>query len=165
MKFFRYLKDNWDNLKYITKHKYNIVGPGRDLELPWGQLLKHDLSKFTPAEWGPYRDFFFGPKGIKREPEGPIPEVKKKFKEAVKHHYRLNKHHHENRAQKYELESIADQYSAAKTQSSSKDFPDFKTWYKESKSDHELDKIIRNKLGLNKEASIKAYLLFNKLQG
>jgi hypothetical protein len=44
------LEDDFSNLKYIAKHKYFIIRPGRELGVPFFQLLKHDVSKFYPSE-------------------------------------------------------------------------------------------------------------------
>lgn len=157
MKFFKRLHDNWENLAYNVKHKWNIIGPGRDLDVPWGQLLKHDLSKFTPSEWGPYRDFFFSDKGLQGDPNNVDPEVYKKFKKAIKHHYEHNPHHTKKYPKqseittKHKLESIADQYSAGKTQAKDKKFPDFKTWYKSQNISNDLKPLIEKRLGINND--------------
>jgi hypothetical protein len=125
------LKDDWQNLKYIAKHKYYIYGPGRELGLSRGQLLKHDLSKFSRDEWGPYRDFFYSDKR-------DLPETKERFLSAVHNsHYKKNLHHtsyHEDVPFKYKLEEVVDWYAAAKTQSDNpRSFPSFKEWYLENR--------------------------------
>lgn len=115
------LKDDYKNLKYIAKHKYYIIGPGRQLGLSYGQLLKHDLSKLTPTEWGPYAQHWFG----KKTKEG-----EKAYATARAHHFANNPSHFDRGPRKYKLEAVADWYSAAKTQASDpSNFPDFKTWY------------------------------------
>jgi hypothetical protein len=125
------LKDDWENLKYITKHKAYIYGPMKQMGLSTGQALKHDLSKFSPGEWGPYSKFFHGKTGIKGT---NAPETRAAFREAVEsHHYTHNPHHRQHAKKmpfKYQIEEVADWYAAGKAQSSDPgSFPDFKTWY------------------------------------
>ncbi len=143
------LQDDWQNLKYIAKHKAYLISPGRQLGLGYGQLLKHDLSKLTPSEWGPYSKFWFGSTGITGTRD---PETFKNFRNAVVNsHYKKNKHHNsQNEPIKYKLEAVADWYSSAKTQSKNPgNFPDFKSWYlgsNLSKTDSATDLYIRKKI-------------------
>lgn len=48
-------------LWYVLRHKWYVFQAGRVLKVPVWQLLMHDLSKFTPAEWFPYVAYFYGP--------------------------------------------------------------------------------------------------------
>jgi len=126
------LRDDWNNLKYVTKHKAYIIGPGRELGLGYGQLLKHDNSKLSRKEWGPYRDYWFSDKGIRGERD---PNIRLKFRDAVQNsHYRKNPHHTRNHIGdnnlKYRLEEVVDWYAASKAQSSNPGkHPSFKEWY------------------------------------
>lgn len=93
--------------------------------LGYGQLLKHDLSKFRPAEWNPYKKYFFGER---------TPEVTKSFRNAVEtSHYKRNPHHRQNLKNnqlKYQLEEVVDWYAASKAQAADpKKHPSFKNWY------------------------------------
>lgn len=45
-------------LKYIVRHKAHVFVECCRLGIPWRGLV-HDLSKFHPAEWFPYRDYFY----------------------------------------------------------------------------------------------------------
>ena len=42
-----------------------MLGPGRQLEVPWSTLAKHDMDKFKPKMFRSYSDWFFGPEGVK----------------------------------------------------------------------------------------------------
>jgi hypothetical protein len=71
---------------YIIRHKYFVLLAGIRLgywSLLW-RLIIHDWSKFTPSEWGPYANYFFGPKE-NRDHKG--------FDYAWIHHIHHNKHH------------------------------------------------------------------------
>jgi len=124
------LSDDWKNLKYIGEHKYYIIGPGREIGVPTWQLLKHDLSKFSPAEWEPYSQFWFGSKGVTGTKD---PAVHAAFLRAIKHHYANNPHHYQNPKHdqlKYKLEEVVDWYASAKAQSPKpSQFPTFDNWY------------------------------------
>jgi len=121
------LREDWENLKYVTKHKAYIIRPGRQLGLGYVQLLKHDMSKFRPAEWNPYKKHLFG--------TGNGPETGKAFRNAVAtSHYRRNPHHRESPLYssdiKYKLEEVVDWYAASKAQASDPaQHPTFKQWY------------------------------------
>lgn len=122
---------NWENLKYLIDHKINVVKAGREFDAPLLTLLAHDHSKFKPSNWGPYRDWFFGPEG--RLAETPNPEVYSKFRTAVNRHYEAEKHHLHKRPDPTAIEDIplntrreilADWYSLARHTSPDKDkFP------------------------------------------
>lgn len=115
------IKENYDNLKYLAKHKYYIISPARQLGLPLGQILKHDLSKLTSAEWSPYVQHWFG----KKTKEG-----EKAYEAARAHHFANNPSHFDKGPRKYKLEAVADWYAAGKAQAvDPSNFPDFKTWY------------------------------------
>ena len=121
-------KDDLEYFKYVAGHKARIYRPGRDLGLRVGQMLRHDNSKFSRKEWGPYRDYFYSDKGIKGE---NLPETHAKFREAVEHHYDKNPHHNTEGAPfRFRVEEIVDWYAAAKTQATNpREFPSFEDWY------------------------------------
>ena len=52
----------WENLKYILKHKWYVLGECCKVGYCWRGLL-HDNSKFLPSEFIPYANYFFGGKG------------------------------------------------------------------------------------------------------
>lgn len=54
------MKKHWQYLKYVLRHKLYVYQEGRKLKLGRWQLLRHDLSKFRPDEWGPYAAWFYG---------------------------------------------------------------------------------------------------------
>ena len=52
--------------QYVLAHKWYVFLAGCRLGLPWLAAL-HDLSKFSPAEFGPYARFFYETDGSKRQ--------------------------------------------------------------------------------------------------
>ena len=72
---------------YLTAHKYYVFLAGRALEVPLHQLVIHDWSKLTPAQWFPYTNYFYPP-----TPEARPPEVHEAFWLAWKLHQ--NEKHH-----------------------------------------------------------------------
>ncbi len=133
---------NWENLKYLIDHKINVVKAGREFDAPLLPLLAHDYSKFKPRNWGPYRDWFFGPEG-RLAPEGKgDPEVYTKFREAAKDHYGTENHHLHKRTPPTALKDIplntrreilADWYSISRHMSENrKNFPKPLDWVRDS---------------------------------
>jgi hypothetical protein len=97
----------------------------------------HDLSKFYPSEWGPYRDNFFG--------EKPVPsEVKESFIVAWGYHQMRNPHHWEHwvmrqsdgtytplkMPRRYVLEMVADWVGAGRAITGTTDIV---FWYAENR--------------------------------
>jgi hypothetical protein len=74
-------------LRYLWRHKWYVFLACRRRGL-WFAGLTHDLSKFTPAEWGPYADRFFG---SPRERDAS----RARFDVAKALHKRRNPHHWE----------------------------------------------------------------------
>lgn len=72
-------------LKYVLRHKWLVFLEGRKLGLGIWQLLIHDLSKFSRAEWTPYVDRFMRKDSSLRASTA--------FEDAWRHHYENNKHH------------------------------------------------------------------------
>lgn len=136
--------DDWENLKYILKHKYHIYKGGREIGVPRWQLLKHDLSKLSPTEWGPYKRYFFGKK------RGD-PAHKKEWRHAVEHsHYKKNPHHPQywsrrKMPMKYKLEMMADWYSSGRTQKTHR-FKSFRSWWKKNRSNPDIDAATRSEV-------------------
>lgn len=133
--FFDEVNKNWNYGKYLVGHKINVYRTGRELGVPRGKLLKHDIGKFHPREWKPYAAYWFGPKGIKGTKD---PKVQKTFRAAADKHYTRNEHHAYRLGKPYtvdtELESLADWYSVSRSvhfQLSDKKFPTFKKWFQE----------------------------------
>lgn len=73
---------NFKYLWYVLKHKYFVFVAGRKLGCGVWQLVVHDLSKFSKAEWKPYVDRF-----IRKR------DNKKDYFKAWVHHYENNPHH------------------------------------------------------------------------
>jgi hypothetical protein len=123
-------------LWYVLRHKWHVFVAGRALGLPFWQLITHDLSKFSPAEWGPYARIFpyFGRFG-----EAPREWVAA-FDQAWEHHWTHNPHHPEYWAggddapmisgmpDKYVREMVADWYGAGMAQGK----PDIVGWYRQN---------------------------------
>lgn len=71
-------------LGVILRHKFYVFVAGLRLKVPIARLIKHDMSKFSRAEFSQYRQRFYGDA---KDPVG--------FKEALLHHYNSNDHHWE----------------------------------------------------------------------
>lgn len=96
MKHFRYLK-------YVLRHKWFVLLKCIDFGIGWRGIV-HDISKFSPSEWFPYVDKFYGGPwekysdrhgdarnfpGYKYTQEW----VDERFRTAWLHHQRRNPHH------------------------------------------------------------------------
>lgn len=160
------VKDNVNYAWYVTKHKANIVKPMMQMGLPIGLALKHDLSKYSPAEFPVYRDWFVGPKGLHGTQD---PALHAEWRKAVEHHYtspnnlhhwaKKDPEHPENYPLNNRLEAVADWYSVNKTnRPKGTDMPSFKDWYSERKDKLPVDifakKELERRLGLTKAGSI-----------
>ena len=53
---FAAIKQDMDYGKYLLKHKYNMLGPGRQLGISYKTLLGHDMDKFQPKRYRLYSD-------------------------------------------------------------------------------------------------------------
>lgn len=75
---------------YIWKHKWYVFRAGiRIGGIPIWRLIIHDWSKFSPAEFGAYRDRFFGGRaGVEEKDKDPD-----SFRRAWLHHLHRNPHH------------------------------------------------------------------------
>ncbi len=74
-------------LKYILRHKYFVFVASRRVGCSLWRALVHDLSKFSPMEWGAYARTFYNADGTKRYNEN------RAFNYAWNHHQKYNKHH------------------------------------------------------------------------
>jgi hypothetical protein len=95
------MRSHWKYLKYVLRHKWYVFLWCCRYGLPLAGIV-HDLSKFSPREWSPYVDKFYG---------GPYPEknygdirlhygdmytqpwVDAGFDVAWNHHQKNNPHH------------------------------------------------------------------------
>ena len=69
---------------YVLRHKWFVFVAGVALRVPLWQLLIHDWSKFTRAEWGGYVAHFYQDK---------TPATQAGFDRAWNHHQKANPHH------------------------------------------------------------------------
>ena len=53
------MKAHLKYLRYVLVHKWHVLQECWRLNIKWRGIV-HDLSKFSPAEWGPYVDRFYG---------------------------------------------------------------------------------------------------------
>lgn len=83
------LLSHWRYARYVLKHKWFVWQASRKLGIPWLGLL-HDLSKFSPDEWFPYVESFYG--GYATKADRPV-HVRRAFDRAYLTHVRRNKHH------------------------------------------------------------------------
>ena len=114
----------WKHFKTITHHKYLVMQGCFRVGLYW-QGLTHDLSKYTPTEFGIGMRYYQGtrsPNAAEREEKG--------YSEAWMHHKGRNRHHYEYwtdlnpitrrydsvpMPRKYLVEMIMDRIAACKT--------------------------------------------------
>lgn len=95
----KYLKMNLDYLKYLLRHKWYVLCECKHQNILWRGLV-HDLSKFLPSEFIPYRDWFYGDYGCNFDKDNPAwyekfehSLVKGRFENAWLKHQKRNKHH------------------------------------------------------------------------
>jgi hypothetical protein len=92
------MKAHTEYLKYVLRHKWFVFKACLRLGVPLRLAIVHDLSKFSPQEWGAYVHTFFNSDGTKKDLRkqasydpnntGEVTE----FSFAWMHHQR-NKHH------------------------------------------------------------------------
>lgn len=135
-------------LKYLLKHKWYVFIECCKLGIPLRGLL-HDLSKFLPSEWIPYREYFYGDSSK----EYVLKELK--FEVAWAKHQNRNKHHWQHwvlikdngdvvslpMPMKYVKEMLADWRGAGKA-ITGKD--NTKSWYLKNKDNIILHPIARH---------------------
>lgn len=129
------MKPHLQYLWYVLRHKLYVFIAGRVLGVPLWQLLIHDLSKFSPAEWGPYVEHFYSGR--------PKAETQAAFDRAWEHHWRHNPHHpelwvggpggdpskHVAMPARFVAEMVADWYGAAMAQGKE----DCWAWYRKNR--------------------------------
>lgn len=81
---------NWNYLKYIIRHKWYVFLACRKTGTSLWRGLIHDLSKFLPSEWGPYRRTFYADNGSKQYKES------EEFAQAWNRHQKRQAHHWQN---------------------------------------------------------------------
>jgi hypothetical protein len=117
----------------VLLHKWYVFLAGRRLGVPLRQLLVHDLSKFSPAEFGPFARRFGRGTGGKLEHETEPAE----WRAAFEHHWIHNPHHWEYWAggdgsflsampEEYAREMVADWAGASRAYTGSWSIKD---WY------------------------------------
>lgn len=84
------MRRNLAYLKYVLLHKWYVFVAGRLLGVSLWRLIKHDWTKFTPAEWGPYARTFYNEDGTKKKYAKSA-----EFDAAWLHHQNWNDHHPE----------------------------------------------------------------------
>jgi hypothetical protein len=126
-------------LFYVLRHKWYVFQAGRVLGVPLWQLIIHDLSKFSRAEWGPYVRRFYGGRGGVLDKAADSEE----FRQAWAHHWQYNPHHPELWAggeqgdpykrvpmpARFVAEMVADWYGAAMAQGKE----DCWAWYRKNR--------------------------------
>lgn len=83
------MKDHLAYLRYVARHKLEVLRASRIVGVPLVQALLHDASKFLPSEWTPYVECFYAPDGSKRYNETPA------FNAAWNRHQKRNLHHYQ----------------------------------------------------------------------
>lgn len=74
----------WKYFTYIIRHKWFVFLAGLRLRVNLIQLITHDWSKFSPAEFIAYAQYFNGEKNV---------ITKSNFDYAWNHHQKINPHH------------------------------------------------------------------------
>jgi len=99
-------KQYYNYFKYILEHKKNVFKTCWKRKL-YLHAITHDLSKFSPKEFIPYAEWFYGYHGVKLEKDynheqlnngmsyisNNYLECKNDFDKAWEHHYKNNPHH------------------------------------------------------------------------
>lgn len=92
--------------KYILRHKYYVGLECFKVGLYWRGIV-HDLSKFHPKEFFPYRDKFFGEFSDVREGRKKTSsQVKRDFQRALNRHLNKNSHHWQHYVMKKDTEDV-----------------------------------------------------------
>lgn len=93
------MKSHLKYLWYVLKHKAFVFRAGMLTGAPLWNLIIHDWSKFTPAEWKPYVDQFHGSCDVGHRKHEALCAFcgsrKDRFKRAWLHHIHANPHHWE----------------------------------------------------------------------
>jgi hypothetical protein len=76
-------------LGYLLRHKWFVFLACLEYGVPVWTAIIHDWQKFTPAEWGPYVQTFYGPYEYNERPETLVHA----FNRAWLHHQHKGPHH------------------------------------------------------------------------
>jgi hypothetical protein len=162
-------------LSYVLRHKFFVFIECVKLDprLFWRGLI-HDLSKFSPTEWFPYVEHFYGEKKSPRDSTGaynPL-AVGGSFDRAWLSHQHHNDHHwqyhilrgdsHGERIMHMPLlamkEMLADWRCAGRAQGK----PDVRAWYEKNKDKMDLHPHTRRwieiRLGVIQPASFSEFI-------
>lgn len=90
------MRKHFKYLRYVVRHKWFVFRAGRELDVPLAQLVFHDWQKFTPTEWFPYVETFYGEKESPRRKDGGYDPnaVSDAFDRAWLHHQKVGGKHH-----------------------------------------------------------------------
>ena len=87
------------HIKRVKVNLLNIISKYKQLNLEEldKRLMNHDKSKFSVDEYVPYiwMTEFYRKKQLGEEFKYPNKDIKKEINEAIKHHYKVNRHHPE----------------------------------------------------------------------
>ena len=88
----KHIKRVQDNIKKVIKNHKEL-----NLKELDKRLMNHDKSKFSVDEYIPYiwMTEFYRRKQLGEEFKYPNKDIKKEINEAIKHHYKVNRHHPE----------------------------------------------------------------------
>lgn len=119
----KHLSQHYRYLRYVVLHKYYVYQAGRITGAPLWRLIIHDWSKFSPAEWFPYVERFYGSGAGNKDTLNKDNDAQA-FRYAFLHHIHRNPHHWEHwvlkKPQKmphhFVLEMVADWYGAGRVQ-------------------------------------------------
>jgi hypothetical protein len=94
------IKGHWRYLRYVLRHKWYVFRAMLWMGLPVWRAVVHDWTKFTPAEWSPYVNRFYGLHPYRPEAGSAgyrhMMGVDKAFDAAWRHHWMRNPHHPEH---------------------------------------------------------------------
>jgi hypothetical protein len=83
----------WSHFKYTIIHKYFVFLECCKRGIVWRGIM-HDMSKFSPSEFGAYANYFFYPNGTRKDnPQNGDFYQTEAFKHAWCHHIHSNDHH------------------------------------------------------------------------
>lgn len=80
---------HWKYLKYILRHKWYVFLACLKMRVPLWRAIIHDWQKFTPTEWTPYVQSFYGPWDYDNRPAWLVDA----FDRAWLHHQHYGPHH------------------------------------------------------------------------
>jgi hypothetical protein len=156
------IKKNVDYGSYLLRHKYHVYKGSRELGVPVGRALAHDISKFTPHEWVAYSNWFTGPEGLTGTRSK---ETFMAWRKAVGKHYKRNEHHWRKKGltpnevpMDVRLETLADWYGVQKARRTTTQ--SFKDWYQQRRDKFPIDNT--TKAEADKRLGIKTAAKENK---